>query len=393
MKRLKYIKFFDSYSINESNSCQVSNLINEYKELQPDIESSKENNFIFINSISEVPKVGKPMDQENFKRDGISSLSWDNIVVVRATNEVPIINKRLMILPTCRSLKTIGWGDEFIKTTRKKWENDNNGESWNEYFKNQTDIYGNRWTKHFTLNHLVEDNTGGSWINKSFVMLLPGKEMVSLNGKPSSLYVIDTWYSKNVVIPKNTVVLYSPEVRNKVEQMSFEFNRDLNGEKLKYPVYFLEINSKDEVNDVIQAMGYSVVKGGAYHSTEDVEEEFRDFVSSENQVSMGPHSYTFWSDLEQNGKKVSIGNLLKNLEHLQNSIKDDNVLNKWYEDHRRIIKSYLDILFRQEKEEGLIRSLEQLKNSENQYNRIYKFKTDVIKSLKKNNVKYKLDNW
>jgi hypothetical protein len=42
---------------------QVMGLIKEYGEQQPDIRSSANNNFIFIDSISQVPHVGKEMNK------------------------------------------------------------------------------------------------------------------------------------------------------------------------------------------------------------------------------------------------------------------------------------------------------------------------------------------
>jgi hypothetical protein len=375
---------------------EVMGLLKEYEEQQPDIKSSIQNGFIFIDSISQVPKVGVPMDKEEFKRDGTSALSWDNIVIVRATDESPTINKGYMVMHTSRALKTMGWNDDFMKNLRKRWEEKYSDEPWDEFVKEYKDIVGKRWTKHFTLNHMVEDNSGGIWKDLSLIYLMPGKEMASLNGSPSSLHSIDTWYSKSVVIPRNTVVLYTPKAKNKIEKMSIQFNSELEGKHLKYPVYFLEINSKDEVNQVINAMGYSTIVGGSHYSHEEgVDDEFRDFGDKEGIAQLGLHANTFWSRMEENGMfGVSVHNLFENLNYLLESIKSPEKVDEWYGNHRRIISTYWDSVFTKDIEkikskknyETLIENLKYIKNNLHKYDKIKNFKKDIFKSIEKNNV-------
>jgi hypothetical protein len=380
---------------------QVMGLLKEYEEQQPDIKSSIQNGFIFIDSISQVPKVGVPMNKEEFKADDISSISWDNIVIVRATDELPTVNKGYMVMHTNRALKTLGFGGEYMKKLRKKWEEEGwkDIQSWEKFFNSYKNVADNRWTKHFTLNHMVDDNMGGSWKDLSFVYLMPGKETVSLNGKPTSLYSIDTWYTKSVVVPKNTVVLYSPKVKDKIEQMSIQFNSELSGSKLKYPVYFLQINSKEDVNKVIESMGYSTIVGGAHYSVEDnIDSEIRDFGKSEDQPIMGIHANTLWSSLEQGN--VSTTDLFNNLDYLKEKIKNPEKLNDWYNTQRRIIGSYLDKIFEEsikefsetKKYNDLLITLDTLKTKINDYPTMKKFKTDVLNAIERNNIKEVLKN-
>lgn len=372
---------------------EVMGLIKEYEEQQPDIKSSAKNNFIFIDSISEVPHVGKEMNKKEFKHDGISSLSWDNIVIVRASNESPVIKNGRMIIHTSRALKTIGYTEDFMKNLKQRWEDNYSDEPWEEFEKKYKKAVGDRWTKHFTLNHMVGDNMGGSWKDLSFVYLLPGKEMVTLNGAPSSLYAIDTWYSKSVVIPKYSVVLYSPNSRDKIEKMSLKFNSELGGETLKYPVYFLQINSKSEVDQVIQAMGYSVIEGGQHYSPEkNIDSEFRDFSNKEGIPSLALHANTFYADLEQNNSYP--GTIIQNLNWIKDEIKNENKVNQWYESQRRVINSALDNFLSNQKNkvdnkgdfEELFRGLSVLKENMDNFPMIKRFKSDILNSITRNKV-------
>jgi hypothetical protein len=240
---------------------------------------------------------------------------------------------------------------------------------------------------------MVGDNMGGSWKDLSFVYLLPGKEMVALNGAPSSLYAIDTWYSKSVVIPKYTVVLYSPNSRDKIEKMSLKFNSELGGETLKYPVYFLQINSKSEVDQVIQAMGYSVIEGGQHYSPEkNIDSEFRDFSNKEGIPSLALHANTFYADLEQNNSYP--GTIIQNLNWIKDEIKDENKVNQWYESQRRVINSALDNFLSNQKNrvdnkgdfEELFRGLSVLKENMDNFPMIKRFKSDILNSITRNKV-------
>jgi hypothetical protein len=246
---------------------------------------------------------------------------------------------------------------------------------------------------------MVDDNMGGSWKDLSFVYLMPGKETVSLNGNPASLYSIDTWYTKSVVVPKNTVVLYSPKVKNKIEEMSIQFNSELGGSKLKYPVYFLEINSKEDVNKVIESMGYSTIVGGAHYSNEEnIDYEIQDFGKSEGQPVMGIHANTLWSSLEQGN--VSTIDLFNNLDYLKEKIKNPEKLNDWYNTQRRIIKSYLDKVLingveefsKTKKYNVILTTLDSLKFRIDDYPMMKKFKTDVFNAIERNNIKEVLKN-
>jgi hypothetical protein len=360
-------------------------LYEEYVETQPDLKKSTENNFIFIDSISEVPKVGIPMNKEEFKRDDISKLDWDNIVVVRSTNEIPTIERNNMILHTSRAVKSLGWTDDFMKNLRARWEKDHNNQTWDEFEKEYKDSIGDRWTKHFTLNHLVEDHSWGSWSGNNFVYLMPGKSMVKLNGGPASLYAIDTWWSKSVVIPENTVVLYTKNAKDDIEKISIKFNSELEGQKLRNPVYFLQINSIEDVNKVIEQMGYSTIAGGQHYSSEDnIDSEFMDFSVKNTLPNTGLHANTFWSELE-NSRNPSMYKFFYMMDELLKFHKDEKKMNQWYDSQRRIIKSLLDRVLSRELDYKSQNEWDYIKSVMDNYPTIKNLKKDIIEAFKRNN--------
>ncbi len=356
-------------------------LYEEYVETQPDLKKSIQNNFIFIDSISEVPKVGIPMNKEEFKRDDISKLDWDNIVVVRSTNELPTIERNNMILHTSRALKTLGWSDDFMKNLRLRWEKDHDNKTWDEFEKGYKDTIGDRWTKHFTLNHMVEDHSWGSFSGNNLVYLMPGKSMVKLNGGPASLYAIDTWWSKSVVIPENTVVLYTKDAKFDIEKVSMKFNSELGGQKLRNRVYFLQINSIEDVNKVIEQMGYSTIKGGSLHSEIDVDHEILDFSVKNTIPNFALHQGTYWSELE-NAPNPSPNSFFKLMDYLVKTYKDEKKINQWYNSQRRIIKSFFDRIL---SKEIVHHELEEIKSQMDNYPTLKNLKKDIIEAFKRNN--------
>ena len=380
---MKYLKIFKNFS----------KLYEEYGELQPDLKKSTQNNFIFIDSISEVPKIGIPMNKEEFKRDNISKLDWDNIVVVRSTNELPSIEKGNIILHTSRALKSVGWSDDFMKNLRDRWEKkyskmDRSGaayQPWDKFQKEYKEAVGDRWTKHFTLNHLVDDHGFGSWSGNDFVYLIPGKSMVKLNGSPASLYAIDTWWSKSIVIPENTIVLYTKNTKDDIEKISVQFNSELEDKKLRNPVYFLQINSTEDVNNVIKKMGYSTIDGGQHYSTEkNIDDEFMDFSIKNTSPTFGPHDNTFWTEVEQmvRLKNPSTYKLFNTMDQLVRNYKDEKKINQWYDSQRRIIKSLLDKILSKELD---YKELDTIKSNMDNYPTIKNLKKDIIEAFKRNN--------
>ena len=68
-----------------------------------------------------------------------------------------------------------------------------------------------RATVHFTLNHTVVDNNGGSWTDKGIVVLAPYDSVVEKNNKPAGFKVDDTFFSvgadAGLVLPENARIV------------------------------------------------------------------------------------------------------------------------------------------------------------------------------------------
>lgn len=361
---------------------EVMGLLKEYSEEQIDIKNTNANNFIYISSISQVPKVGITINDES------SKLSWDNLVVVRASDELPSINQNYLVLHTSRALKTLGFSDDFLNNLKERWKNEySQNETWEDFEKRYLKAVENRWTKHFTLNHVVADNMGGAWTDVGMIYLMPAQPMVNINGKPTSLYAIDTWYSKSVVLPPNTVVLYTDKSQGKLEKFGINFNVDVKNKKLKYPVYLLKIDSLAQADEVIRAMGYTVIVGGTHYSNEPkFDEKLRTFSKTAKSPTMGIHFNTLFSELEKGG-----GDFYTVLDHMKWLVEnhDEETINHWYNSNRRIIKAWMEniiekVIMRMTEEgwEELFKVLQVIKDKINDYPQIKNFRKDVLKSIK-----------
>ena len=68
-----------------------------------------------------------------------------------------------------------------------------------------------RATVHFTLNHTVGDNSGGSWTDKGIVVLTPYDSVVEKNNKPVGFSVDDTFFSvgadAGLVLPEDARIV------------------------------------------------------------------------------------------------------------------------------------------------------------------------------------------
>ncbi len=68
-----------------------------------------------------------------------------------------------------------------------------------------------RVTVHFTLNHTVVANNGGSWTDKGIVILAPYDSLVEKNNKPAGFKVDDTFFSvgadAGLILPENSRIV------------------------------------------------------------------------------------------------------------------------------------------------------------------------------------------
>ena len=74
-----------------------------------------------------------------------------------------------------------------------------------------TDFAVVRTTIHVTFNHVVQANNGGSWDNKSIVVLFPYNDVVKKNGNPAQIAGMDTFWSVSpdtgLLLPKSAYVV------------------------------------------------------------------------------------------------------------------------------------------------------------------------------------------
>ena len=68
-----------------------------------------------------------------------------------------------------------------------------------------------RATVHFTLNHTVVANNGGSWTDKGIVILAPYDSLVEKNNKPAGFKIDDTFFSvgadAGLILPENSRIV------------------------------------------------------------------------------------------------------------------------------------------------------------------------------------------
>lgn len=68
-----------------------------------------------------------------------------------------------------------------------------------------------RATVHFTLNHTVVANNGGSWTDKGIVVLAPYDSLVEKNNKPAGFKIDDTFFSvgadAGLILPENSRIV------------------------------------------------------------------------------------------------------------------------------------------------------------------------------------------
>ncbi len=68
-----------------------------------------------------------------------------------------------------------------------------------------------RVTVHFTLNHTVVANNGGSWTDKGIVILAPYDSLVEKNNKPAGFKIDDTFFSvgadAGLILPENSRIV------------------------------------------------------------------------------------------------------------------------------------------------------------------------------------------
>ncbi len=328
-----------------------------------------------LTDISQLPKVGVPADKSKFERDGIVAIDWDNIVCVRSSNELPTISGKNLVCHTGRALKTVGFNKSFEDYLKKLYKEKDEPD--NEYLRkdpNYKDFetfknhmlaeHGARWTKHFTLNHVVSSHSGGSWAGNKYIYLTPGKEMIKVNSTPVSLYAIDTYWDKSIVLTDNTVILFDPSAKAEVEDFikSVKETRNL--------IYFLEVGDKKidirgeklDADAAIEAMGYSVFSGGTHYSVQQyLDDEIRDLKDKEGIKMSGLHWGQKYEQFEKYGGGgddwiFAYGPMISYEDYYNFNDKIIKREEKEYQAHRGFMKEFLESF----KKQSLINDLEKI---------------------------------
>lgn len=313
-----------------------------------------------ITDISQLPKVGVPVNKSEFERDGIVAIDWDKIVCVRSSDELPSISGKNLVCHTGRALKTTGFNKSFEDYLKKKYnEKDNPDNQYLRHDPNYKDFetfkkcmleeHYVRWTKHFTLNHIVSSHSSGSWSGNKYVYLTPGEEMIKVNGTPANLYAIDTYWNKSIVLTDNTVVLYHKSAKSEVEEFigSIKETRNI--------IYFLEVGTKKDtfgekldIDSAIEAMGYSVFSGGTHYSVQDhLDDEIRDLKDKEG-IKMGSLHWGGKYDKFEDGyiTDENIFNYVPRIYYEDYYNFGDNIIKreeKEYQSHRGFMKEALEL--------------------------------------------------
>ncbi|MDI6821080.1 MAG: hypothetical protein QMD65_02790 [Patescibacteria group bacterium] len=208
-------------------------------------------------ALDKIPPIGKLLETDEKGLLVEQEIVPDNLVFIRADDYIPEINEK-------GELKILSAYDA---TDGKVW----------------------RLTNHFTLNHRVASNIGGSWENKSYQFIIPGEKIVETNGLPENLYSIDTFWAKSVELPQGTVIIYEhgkkpaiPEGREK-DFILIERDKD--------------VNDKELTSLVLERMNYSEIQGEAWSALpqyKEFDKGARSFAEKEH-LRSGPHVYS-WSD-------------------------------------------------------------------------------------------------
>ncbi len=148
-------------------------------------------------------------------------------------------------------------------------------------------------TIHWSINHKVAGHMWGDWSAPRFVFVSPSENLIKENGIPDNLKAVDTFWSKEIVIPKESKILSignNQELENKdpdgVEIIkSCVTDEEMNKLSKLYQIHLGDVvdfqkegnyrlhkkvideKITKEINEIISDMGYSILDedhGGVY---------------------------------------------------------------------------------------------------------------------------------
>jgi len=248
-------------------------------------------------NIEQIESVGKPW------KEGGENISWDQICFVRALNDERSIqvSEGEIVLPT---ISTLTKGDI------------------------------PRYTNHWAVNHLVESHGFGSWATCKVVVITPARPLISENGLPENLWVTDTFWTKDMKVPKGSTVVWMGnqpkefENTNGINQLSVtidnqkiaevealqkeldsgktgstEQEMDLENRLIALKKTF-EVNARTIINREISKIGYSVFDQeaqGIYSHEKGLDDAIVGLARQENIGSTRIHAHTLYGLLESEG--------------------------------------------------------------------------------------------
>lgn len=253
--------------IGQSNSILIetlNELSNVHNELQDKYDQLEE---VTLGSDKKcehhLEQTKKTLTKVGEKWDGKEALSYDNLVFVRCSEYYPNINDDGKV-----SILTGGTA---------------------------TDGKLPRFTSHWTANHLVEPVNeglagGSSWEDASIVYLVPANKMIDQNGKPENFLEIDTFWTKDPVLPPGTVVVTKKQINDELSA------------KLKNAGLIIigADNARTSAKKAIDYLGYTEFTGGNYESRDpEVARAMRQLGTKEGYANMAIHASNRFNSIEK----------------------------------------------------------------------------------------------
>jgi len=147
--------------------------------------------------------------------------------------------------------------------------------------RNSIDSVDPRMTTHWTVNHHVRSSSVG-WQRigseqMPVIIIAPAKGFVEKNGNPKNFADVDTFWDKDIILPKETVIICgSCQKDKKLKNINIIVRKN-------------EVFAESDVVDVLSRMGYTPIKGGqSYSRTDGVSEVFNNFAQKKN-LDSGEH--------------------------------------------------------------------------------------------------------
>lgn len=233
-------------------------------------------------------------------QEGEASISWDQMCFVRAIvdeKSIEVADQKIK-LPTLSSITKGGYP---------------------------------RFTNHWSINHLVKTNFGGSWAMSKMVVISPAEALVNKNGLPENLAAVDTFWTKDMIVPKGSIIICVGDIpyqlnnlggikvvsmpsddkiieKIKMSQLAMDNHEAKTTEeqmKLENDVFWgkaeLDAKVREVVNNEIKNLGYTVLDReamGVYMHERGLDGAIYNFSKEKGINSSRIHADTLFGELE-----------------------------------------------------------------------------------------------